>query len=423
MKNKILLFLVMFTAIALLPSCEDEVNLETNVVKSPYNLSIYGTKFALLSGVIWQSNDNVVIPQVEYIWEDSYIDNDGVPKKDKVVGFFRSEDQIRTGNFMIALYGDGLAYSPSILATKGKGAAICLHLASSDMKQLKPGKYTFNTDKSANTFLGYFSTRYDMSGNAGRSSTLTSGEVNLEKLANGKFKLSFHGKNAADAELSCNYEGHLYECVVPQLKMIFMKNINLPGLHPRMETRTWYEPNYHGSDKPDTFTHGIDTVSKAFIPIEEGVNVGSKTTFKAKAEIALVYNEAAKTLEFRSPIKMRALLDHLSTYNFSCHTIFMRAPTSFTDADFDNLEETGVTTKIVDQVVTFSTENFQPGYVFFEAGSGAKGAIKVKSLTDGYVLETDRSNGQGYTIEFNQISPQLVCDIKSPTNFGNPKLR
>lgn len=72
-----------------------------------------------------------------------------------------------------------------------------------------------------------------------------------------------------------------------------------------------------------------------------------------------------------------------------------------------------------DEEVSFSVDNFEPGFFYFEAGDGTIGLVRVKAMLPPKdcvdvlmgVIETR------YTIQ-----EQLIIDIKSTTNYGNPKI-
>lgn len=118
---------------------------------------------------------------------------------------------------------------------------------------------------------------------------------------------------------------------------------------------------------------------------------------------------------------MRSLLWHDSKYDFPCHTIYMKAPDSFTDSDFEKLEETGFSFEIRDEKVLFDTDNFQPGYVFFKAGNGTQGVIRVKGFAP--LAEKVEEQYGGVLIVTTPVNPVLYIDVKCPASFVDPKIR
>lgn len=413
--KKFLFFLSLLTSV-LFFSCEKKDS-ELDLSSS---MKIYGTDIPISYGVIWESNKNILLQKVEYIWQDKYLDDLGVEITDNVVGYFRSNEKVETGNFVLALYGDGMSFIPHLALTKGEGAVVCLHLASPDITQLMPGKYKFADTKFANTFIGYISSSYDMAGKSGNIASITDGEVNISKDGD-NYIVTVNIKLANDQMVSCNYNGKLEKCLVSQPLMAKILGVSIHGLLPEITTRTTYNQMFFPGT-PDLIATSLDEINKAFLSVSAGTTQNSIGN-KSVVEIALALDEVNEEFTFISPIKARAILGHLAENNFPCHTIFMKAPSSFTDSDYDDIEKTGMNFEVTEEVVKFSMKDFKPGYIFFDAGNGTSGVIKVKGIRAPFEMTTDMLAGLGWIIAHNMTSHQLICDIKATTNYGNPKIR
>ena len=144
-------------------------------------LQMYGAKYAIDYGVIWQNNPNVVVSTIPFSWQDVYVNENGEEISDLVEGFTVGNEKIETGNFIVSFYEDGIVLDEQIGEIQGKAACISLHLSSPDKDKLIPGKYVFDLDKKAYTFLGYCSSEYDSSADKTVPAELIEGEVVVEK--------------------------------------------------------------------------------------------------------------------------------------------------------------------------------------------------------------------------------------------------
>lgn len=414
MKNKILHFGFALMTVVLFASCEKT---DSGSDSLSGHIRVYGTDFPILSGVVWQSNKNVVVGKEEFIWQDEYTTASGNDTTVNVKGFFRSDAKTESGNFMISLYGDGLVYSSDLSLAKGKGAVVCFHLASEDLENLKPGKYTFADSKMPGTFLGYMSTNYDMSNSSSEIvAYIVGGELTVNVNNAGEYTINFNGTLDSTLPLNVNYSGTLNQCKVKQLTMSSAKGLYFGGISPKITINTWWAGFIDNG-----FTYEDDTKNTGLYLGSDVIVVNAGTTNKEGIEMALTYDTVSTKFCFASPITMRGFLSHQDKFSFPCHTVYMKAPATFTDADFNNLEETGISFDITaPEKVEFNSDGeFKPGYVFFDAGTGAKGVIKVKGVNPKFKT-SDEANYYTYKYTTN---PQLICDIKAPSNFTNPLIR
>ena len=405
-KKNFLIFLALFFFI----SCSDsdkEINPE-------FKLEIYGQSYNLTEGVLWENEPSVVIEKAPFIYLDTYINSASLEITDTVVGFTKGDGEQTLGNFMLSLYEEGLHYDETLGSTNGEAACICLHLNSKDSETLTMGTYSFSEEKAENTFSGYVSSNYN-TGETTISAKITEGELTIEK-SDENYSISFVCKTSFGGVIKGKYLGKLSKTKVPLEKSTFYENISLDGLLDTVvSTQIW------GGGVPIE-SKSLDTRNgKAFLLTSSGKAQTAATTGKENVDIALVWDKEDESLYFESPIKMRSLLGHSDSYSFPCNTIYMKAPDSFTDEDFKNIEETGFSMDIVDEKVVVDTKNFRPMYMFFETGAGIKGIMHIKAF---YPLgETETSDWGGYLVMKYPVNPSLLIDIKCPSNFVNPQIR
>ncbi len=432
--------------LACILSCSDQ---DDNSVSSDRMIRLYGYSYNLQSGAIWQSNPNVVVSNIQYVYEDSY-EKDGVMVTDKVEGFRAGDDRIETGNFMLSLYENGLYCNEKLEKAQGKGACICFHLASPEIGELVPGKYVFGTDKQPYTFVGYCSSDYNTQNKDNIPATISEGEVTIEK--NGEeYRVVFQVKTTFGGEVAGEYNGDLTRCRVSQISSSEYDNVSLAGLLDEVEVTPWYsvafvqmlmdqfgrpleyasdilgvEEGYNGYISPAEVTTTLDTeFGQSLFSLSSGL---SFTADKARRnledmDLALVWDKEKESFRFESPIRMRSMLGHNAKYDFKSHTIYMKAPDSFTDADYENLTTESFLFQLNEEDVEIPTQDFKPCYVFFQTGKGVLGVIKVKSYTSlDSKLDLDPSFGGSMGNVLPQ-NPALQLEIKCPAVIANPEIR
>lgn len=401
MKKKNYLIMPVVLALLGLGSCSDEDNGKEN---SNCQLRVYGLQYTLETGVVWKSNKNVTLIKEPYVFYDIYTDDNGNEQHDKVEGFAYGSEEVETGNFMLSLYADGLTFMPEIEGVAGKGACICFHLASPDVERFVPGKYVYHPDKMVNTFSAYSSVLYDTQ-TTGYPATIVEGEINIEE-NDGIYRIEFEGATNKKSKVSCQYEGPLKECQVKQQAAVSYQDITIAGLFDSLIYIVV------ATNKPEWI---YDTDCGAFFNSSTGKTSYASSSGKDKIDVALFWEKETASFVFESPIRMRKWLGHSDDYNFPCHTVYMKAPDTFTDEDFEKLEETGFSFEFQEEEVKINTNSFQPCYVFFRAGNGTQGVIRVKS----FVPLSSYTNSYA-TIP---INPALVVDVKCPAKFVNPEIR
>ncbi len=440
MKKKVYLIGIMLWALSCFWGCSDS---NDDAVSPERMIRLYGRSYNLQSGVIWQSNPNTVATSVPYVYEDVY-EKRGEQVTDRVEGFRMGDDWTETGNFMLSLYEDGLYYDEGLEKAQGEAACICFHLASAETGRLVPGKYVFGTEKQPGTFTGYSSSDYNTMSKDNVPAALADGEVNIEQNGD-EWHVIFVCKTTFGGEVSGEYRGKLDECRVSQVSSTEYTGISLAGLLEEVEIVYWlYEETLLGwgitsedfeylgivkvGDKcvyPDMSGVDYDTEygGSALFSLTSGIcQVAEDARKNPEAiDLALVWNQPREVFSFESPIAIRSLLGHNSRYDFPCHTIYMKAPDSFTDSDFENLSADDFSFRIEEEKVEIPVQDFKPSYVFFQTGKGVQGVIKIVDYVPmGVKTEYDIYMG-GYT-DFPR-NPTLQLEIKCPAVVANPQIR
>lgn len=408
MKKRIVYFLVALIFLGT-GSCSDK---DDGMDSNNSQLQVYGQQYSLTMGIIWQNNKNVVFQTVPYTFYDTYIDSEGNERTDKIEGFTTGDEQTETGNFMLTLYEPGLVYHPDIESITGKGACICFHLASAEIDRFVPGKYIYGNEKKANTFTAYSSVYYDTQKSV-NPAEISKGEITIEKEGE-EYHIEFKGSTTKESEIVCRFDGPLKEHRVKQQIAARFEDITIAGLLDTVHVKV--ESNYVGNS---AYSDVDRENGKAFLCTKTGITSYARDPGREAVDLALLWDRKTESFVFESPIRMRKWLWHSDEFIFPCHTIYMQAPDDFTDEDFENLEESGFDFKILEQTVKIATRPFQPGYVFFQTGTGTKGVIRVKSFTP-LGSKTLENWLQKSTFPEN---PTLAIDIKCPANFVDPKIR
>lgn len=389
-------------------SCSDS----ENGIDPSAMLQMYGRQYNLTSGVIWKNNPKMVTASIPYVYEDTYVKS-GQEVTDSVVGFTAGTEREEVGDFMLSLYEEGLFFNEKLQETKGRAACICFHFLSAETNRLVPGKYTYGRNNKKGTFKGFCSSDYDVLVTV-VPAEIKEGEVFVEE-QDGIYSIAFNCKTSFGGEVSGKYRGTLRECKVTRQGTADFENISLAGLLDTVVTKTFliYENR-------TTIAKDLDKKNgAAFFSLQTGLSKFAQDPGKEVVDIALVWDKIAQAFYFESPIRMRSLLGHQNNFNFPCHTIYMRAPAAFTDADYENLDETGISLDIREERVEIGTSAFEPVYVFFETGNCAQGVMRVKRFTP---MGEKEKVGLA-SIVTTPINPTLVIDIKCPANFVNPSIR
>lgn len=411
--------LAILASVLLLGSCSDNDDGNSNA-----QIVLYDNHFNVGSAVIWQGNPYTIANTVPYIWKDTYTNDNGETVTDEVEGVTVSDKSAQYGNFTLSLYEDGLTYSPELASAKGKGAVVSIQLCSPDVDALAEGVYTYSETKAANTFIAYCSSEYQ-SQKTIKPAAITEGEVKIAKTGDA-YRVELNGKTSFGGSVVANYEGPAEMCKVPQQTSLEYTDVSLAGMLDKMEIEAYYGETLMGtSTELDDGNPGYPDFGTglAFFSLTSGMPQSASAQKKEQADIALYWDEAQQCFHFESPITMRRHLGHKAEYLFPCHTKYMVAPESFTDADFENLDATTFNYEINGGGVTIpitTTEAFTPRYVFFETGHGVKGVMRIKQYTP-------QSKGSydyyGVMTYYFQVGPKLLMDIKCPAIVSNPQIR
>ena len=240
------------------------------------------------------------------------------------------------------------------------------------------------------------------------------------------YNVTLSGKTSFGGSVEAKYEGPLEVCKIPQQTSLEYSDVSMAGMIDSVKIDVYYGDVLLGSateldngnpDYPD-FGTGL-----SFFSLTSGITQTASATKKEQADIALYWDETDSCFRFQSPITMRSHLAHKAEYLFPCHTKYMKAPESFTDTDFENLDATAFNTDIKEtnvEIPVTTSEDFQTSYVFFETGHGVKGVMRLKQYTPRSEGSYDYYGVMTYKYE---IGPKLLMDIKCPAIVSNPQIR
>lgn len=240
------------------------------------------------------------------------------------------------------------------------------------------------------------------------------------------YHVELNGKTSFGGTVTSKYDGPLEVCKVPQQTSLEYTDVSLAGMMDKMDIEVYYGDVLLGTstelddgnpEYPD-FGTGL-----CFFSLTSGMTQNASAKRKDMADIALYWDEAGKCFRFQSPITMRAHLGHKAEYLFPCHTKYMKAPASFTDADFENLDATTFNVDIKDgnvEIPVTTADDFKTSYVFFETGHGVKGVMRLKQYTPQGTGSYDYYGVMTYNY---QTGPKLLMDIKCPAIVSNPQIR
>lgn len=393
-----------------LPSCSEDDGIKT----SSNWLEIYGRKYPLAGGVLWENNPNTYTPSVPFTFKDTYMDKNGNEVTDVVEGFTAGDKNVETGNFMITLFENGLEYSSSLQLTVGRASCICFHFSSQSVDKLQPGKYIYKKEKEPGTFYAYSSSDYDTQDDHPAIAEMAEGEVEVAQDGS-VYTIKFNCVTTTGGLVKGEYRGELSTSKISKQTSAHYENLPLAGL---LDTVITITSSSWGS--PKTWVDPDKSNGQAFMVSALGNLRYAKDKGKEQVDISLVWDKKTKSFYFESPIRMRAQLWHNAEYDFPCHTVYMRAPNSFTDNDFDNLDKKPYSVDIKDEKVVFETEDFKPGYVFFKNGNGIFGVIKVKAFAP---MTTNEITNDWGIKTISQVNPVLYIDVKCPAAFIEPQIR
>ena len=412
--------LAVIATVLLLTACHDD----SDDIAAGRRIVLYGNAFNIGSAVIWQGNPYTIANTVPYVWKDTYTNEQGITVTDEVEGITVSDRSTQLGNYTLSFYENGLTYSPTLAAATGKGAVVSIQLCSADLTTVAEGTYTYSPVTAAGTFTAYCSSEYQ-SQKTIRPAAITAGTVTVTR-HDGAYRVEMEGTTAFGGSVSVSYDGPLDICTIPQQTSLEYTDVSLAGMTDTMTVDIYYGEELVKSDTlyddgaPDYPDLGTGL---AFFSLTSGTTLNASTANKDMADIALYWDAPHQCFRFESPITMRRHLGHKAEFLFPCHTRYMAAPASFTDADFDNLNATSFDYDITDATVNIpvsTTEAFATRYVFFETGHGVKGVMRIRQYTPASRGSYDYYGVMTYDYP---IEPKLLMDIKCPAIVSNPQIR
>lgn len=385
------------------------------------DISFYGETYSLEQGAIYHDNNHAVIAVEDYVFEDSYV-VEGKTQTDRVEGFTAEIKNGQTGNFLIGLYEGGIVLSDLTQDARGKGAAICLRLASPETERIVPGKYIFSLNHDEFTFMGYSSANYSPGGGV-TPNELAEGEVNVAQEGE-VYTIDFNCKTTFGGEIRGTYTGTLKAFDVRKNvdAVYFYEDIELDAL---LEQVNYTDLESVAHSEPDYLRGNAFLASATQTVYSANLYRGLANSAKEDIDIALAYDEEKEAVYFESPIKMRALLWHDTyengelfdyTFNLPCHTKYMPAPEDFTNEDFEALADAeDFNFEFAEARAEIPVDADLPCFVLVQTGNGQPGVIRVKSVSP---KSTQMIAGVAYP-----ANPTVVMDIKFPRTYSEQKMR
>lgn len=424
--NYLLLSFVAFI-VAVSSSCQKDDTKGT--ISDTHVMQVYGERFSMTEAAIWKSGINMLIPKVAHTFTDTYQDAGGNNVEDVIEGFKAGSERADNSVFLFSVYEEGFYIDRQLNMAVGSGAAICFHLASPDSKAPKVGKYTFSTGKEDMTFVAYSAVNYTPGTYDelnGKVASVSEGELELSN-DNGVYTIKFSGKTTIGSKIEVNYTGKPEVLNLDKNVFGYMEDVELAGL---LRTVKIIEIQGSGDDEKSetSYIYDIDT-GLSYVNIVAREVLGTKSASKENTAIAAVCNENKDVITLESPIVMRSYVDHKSIYNFTAHTTYMYAPSTFTDADFENINDESFSFDMVPETVAFAVNNFTPKYVYFEAGAGKADAYAIRGIikvSDIKALGTTRINVAEPPLvhyKIKEVNPTLSIEIKYPTKYNNSFIR
>lgn len=377
------------------------------------NITVYGQPYELASGIFYEStsyNERTTIP---YIFEDKYVDESGKPVTDRVEGFAMGQDTKVFGNFMFSLYEKGMVFNEVLGQITGRGVCLCFHLASAEKDRLVPGKYVYNAEREKNTFVAYFSSDYNPEKSV-KPAIISEGEVNIEQSGD-MYHVQFDCKTSFGGVITGTYDGAIRQVKVSSQQSANWEGVVLGGAMSYSHVAQYMMGMLQAEqDTPDVYT-------SAFFSTAFGSVSTAEADGKKNVDIALIWDRDKNVFRFESPIRMRSLLWHMNDYDHPCHTIYMPAPDTFTDKDFENLDTVGFDFEVEDKPIVIGVNPFKKSYVFFQTGYGVKGVLRLNNYFPMETVKMDIVPGMMYMTY--EVGAKLLIDVKSEASFHNPVMR
>ncbi len=392
---------------------------KTPVEVETEKVNIYGRDYPIGLAVLWQNNPRMIFTQVPYSFVDSYTDENGNPITETIEGLTCLDDINILGNYMFSLYETSFSYIEDVNLVNGSGAVVTIHLTSPS-EELVEGEYTYSTLFSGNTFYAYTSSNYSSIKSSNVISQVIEGKVTVKKSGSG-FAVDYELVNSQGGVVKGSYNDKIEELRVNLQTEALNSDIRISGIAESVFIETYMYGNPYNQE------YTTDNYNTGFFSTTTGGTSKVTDGAREKVDMALYYNAVDNTLTFTSPIEMRKYTGR--TEEYPNHTLYVRAPSTFTEDDYNNIQVTDIPSYFNNSTntpVVFSVDNFEPGYVFFKSGQGLMGVMNVKSVAEGRHIENDIFaiyGLPGYLVQHYQLSPNLLVDIKSPGNFSSPQIQ
>ena len=377
------------------------------------HMKMYGHTFPFAKAILWQMPSNEVYATDTFDYEvpmELYGSKYTLKNVIKV-----SDDVLRFGNQVIALYAEGLSHIEASQNLQGKGAMMTIHL-SPEGPQLKSGTYKFSEKPLPGTFRAYVTSEYNSLGYAQNIADVTDGTVTVEMINESQLKVEYHMTRSIGTTIDGSYEGE-YASMVQHDRIKEFKDIKLDGQRKReVVTKV---PIYSPEDVQKDI-EVWDQLARCYLILGSGepLPVGYLYNRLYMPDIRLCWDDAKQLFYFSAPYARPDFNDKAPKYDALTVTYYAKAPSDFTREDYDNL-----TRQMIPDDFKSERLDIKPGetsFVFFRNARGVCGCIRIHGYIPSKPYETLVQYG---TVRQSGISaPSLMLDYKYIQITAVPKL-
>ncbi|MCT4647422.1 MAG: hypothetical protein N4A74_20720 [Carboxylicivirga sp.] len=440
MKKRIKFLLFAGLTTIIFSACEKEDDLEG--VDPEKTISVHGLDAVELgSGVMFQGNDFNVTNTVEYILYDKYVypAEDGTLTNfvDEVVGYTVEGSAMKTGNFIVRLYEDGIVWDSRLRKSFGAGAAVSLQLASASIEDLLAGEYKYGENGKPNTFRGYASSNYNFnptsSDEVTSPITLKGGSVRVEKNGN-IYTIEFDCVTSIGSSVKGKYVGELgYENEQLDVDIQHLTNVYIESSCDTMH----YKYHHFWDDGFDIWTSPDYIRPSSLYITADGKAINGKVANamtdmeKKTVDLMCVYDKIENKLKITTPLEMRGIAWHGKYPDYytsaewlevilPCHTK-VNSTSGLSAEDFDNITSSADLDfdVVSDDYWLDLNENHEDRVIIFQTGNGIKGALKINSISPFIRYQFDHGSGS-YSYP---VNPRIDFEIKTMLAASSEKLK
>ena len=408
MKIRIWLYALLLAFTGVFSACNSEEEEPLTAVGQAGVATIYGHEFHLASALLTQRNDYEVYETIPYTWTHTYTDAKGNVVETPVNGVAIGENGVKAGYFTLTLFDPNVGYNETTQDLSGSGLCLTVHFATEKSDVLPTGDYMGSETPTPGTFKAYYSTRYSTGEpNLTRVMPITEGTITVTSLTADHITLAFNMKSPVGTDIKGTYDGSLRQKDGRTLSLITGTDLKLYGY-----TSDVHAPYYLVADPSKMLQ---DNIEKGYGLLSCLINVsGSKTATPAVllgtpelGDVLLAWDADKKVFRLMPPVSVPISYKAFNWSSFKYedkyayftnYTKFMKAPASFGEAQYNDLDNTGISFTMEEETVEFAPG--ETGYAFFETCQGVKGVIHFKTSFDPETVRVPYSGPYEYHIDY-----------------------